>query len=42
METVARTHAFFFTFKYKLLQTFPVADSGEGPGGPTPPLLFLD
>ena len=32
---------FFFTFKYKLLQTFLVADSGEGPGGgPTPPLIF--
>ena len=32
---------FFFTFKYKLLQTFLVADSGGGPWGATP-LLFLD
>ena len=30
---------FFFTFKYKLLQTFLVADSGGGLGG-HPPLIF--
>ena len=26
----------FFTFKYKPLETFPVVDPGEGPGGAHP------